>query len=431
VPLLPNPRYAGWRIVALAFLCSALSSPGQSFAFSLYLEHLIRDVGISRVELSTLYAVMTLSAAACLPLVGRIADRRTGRTFLTAVLVLMGLALVLFASVRNVMMLGAAFFALRLLGQGAIALGTLTEVVRWFRRYRGRALAIVTLGYAVGEMLFPGTIFLLIERVGWRGSALVFAGLYLFVFAPVVAWGLRPRTEADGPQDGERPVTLIRAGAPAELPAERSFTFRETLRTPAFWGMLACVAVPPMVATAVIFHQVALFASFGWTAALVPPAFMAYAGASVLMTYSTGFLLERIPSRFGVALAMAFTIAAFASLALAIPGAVGTLVYGALLGLGAGTIATTNSVVWPDYFGVEALGAVKGVVNAARNGATAIGPPLAALLVTGDGSFAVALLVFGGLALAAGTAAVFLRPPLYEARAVEQPGSGRLRRRSA
>jgi hypothetical protein len=67
-----------------------------------------------------------------------------------------------------------------------------------------------------------------------------------------------------------------------------------------------------MVATAVIFHQVALFASTGWAAALVPPAFMAFAGASVLMTYATGFLLERIPSRFGVALAMAFTVAAVA-----------------------------------------------------------------------------------------------------------------------
>lgn len=431
MPLLPNPRYAGWRIVALAFLCSALSSPGQSFAFSLYLDHLIRDVGISRVELSTLYAVMTLSAAACLPLVGRIADRRTGRTFLTGVIVLMGLALVLFASVRNVAMLGAAFFSLRLLGQGAIALGTLTEVVRWFRRYRARALAIVTLGYAVGEMLFPGTIFLLIERVGWRGSVLVFAALYLFVFAPVMAWGLRPRTEADGPQDGARSVSLVDAGAAADLAAERSFTFRETLRTRAFWGMLACVAVPPMVATAVIFHQVALFASIGWAAALVPAAFMAYAGASVLMTYATGFLLERIPSRFGVAVAMAFTLAAFASLALAIPGVAGALVYGTLLGLGAGTIATTNSVVWPDYFGVEALGAVKGVVNAVRNGATAIGPPLAALLVTGDGSFAVALLVFGGLAAVAATAVLFLRPPASDASLLDLAGWREPRRRSA
>lgn len=407
--LFPNPRYAGWRIVGLAFLCSALSSPGQSFAFSLYLDHLIRDLGISRVELSTLYAVMTLSAAACLPFVGRAADRREGRVFLTGVLVLMAFALVLFASVRNVVMLGAAFFSLRLLGQGAIGLGTLTEVVRWFRRYRGRALAVVTLGYAVGEMVFPGAIYALIESVGWRRSALVFAGAYLFVFAPLMAWGLRPRSEAHGEMDGEprpRPGDAARPAAP-----ERSFTFREAVRTPTFWALLASVAVHPMVVTAVIFHQVALFASFGWTAALVPSAFMAYAASSVATTYGTGLLLERIPTRFGIVLAMGLTVAAFGSLSLGLPGAVGAMLYGSLLGLAGGTIGTTNSMVWPDYFGIEALGAVKGVVNAVRNGATALGPPIAAVLVAGDGSFARALLVFAALSAAAGALSVFLRPP--------------------
>lgn len=408
--LFPNPRYEGWKVVGIAFLCSALSSPGQSFAFSLYLDALIRDVGLTRVELSSLYAATTLAAAACLPVVGRWADRTPGRVFLSAVLVLMAGALVLFASVQNAVMLGLAFFSLRLLGQGAIGLGTLTEVVRWFRRYRGRALALVSLGYAVGEMVFPAAIYALIDGVGWRNSSLVFAALYLLVFAPLVALGMRSRTAEHGPMDGQLPR---RAGEPdtPEAPPERSFSFQQTIRTPAFWGMLACVAVPPLVATAVIFHQVALFASRGWQAALVPSAFMAYAAGGVVMTYATGLLLERVPTRFGVALAMGLMVGAFASLGLGLPGAVGALLYGGLLGLAGGAIAATNSMVWPDYFGIEALGAVKGVVNAVRNGATAVGPPMAALLVTADGSFARALLVFGVMAAVAGAAALLLRPP--------------------
>jgi MFS family permease len=410
--VLPNPSYAGWRVVGLAFVCSALSSPAQSFAFSLYLEHLIRDVGISRVALSTLYAGATLGAAACLPFVGRSADRRDGRAFLPWVLALMGVALAFFASVQDAVMLGIAFFALRLLGQGAIALGTLTEVVRWFRRYRGRALAIVTLGYAVGEMVFPGTIHLLIERVGWRGSALVFAGLYLLLFAPMMRWGLRSRSDSDEPLDGDPAPAPGGTGGASAPAAERSLTLAQAVRTPVFWGLLACVAVAPLVATAVIFHQVALFASHGWSAALVPVSFMAYATASVLMTYATGVLLERIPSRFGIVLAMGLMVVAFAALGIGIPGTVGALVYGALLGLSSGAIATTNSIVWPDYFGIEALGAVKGVVNGVRNGSTAIGPPLAAVLVAGDGSFALAVTVFAAMAALAGVGAAFLRPPV-------------------
>jgi hypothetical protein len=70
----------------------------------------------------------------------------------------------------------------------------------------------------------------------------------------------------------------------------------------------------------------------------------------------------------------------------------------------------SNSIVWPDYFGIDALGAIKGVVNALRNGASAIGPPVAAVLMTAEGSFAPALLVFGAMAAAAGVAALLLPP---------------------
>jgi len=180
---------------------------------------------------------------------------------------------------------------------------------------------------------------------------------------------------------------------------------------PVFWGMLLCVSVPPLVMTAVIFHQVALFAGSGWSVSLVPTAFMAYAMGAVVATYATGLALERAPSRVGVAVSMALAIAAFASLALPLPAVTGSLTYGALLGLSAGTIAAANSIIWPDYFGVDALGAIKGVVNGVRNGATALGPPIAALMMTADGSFAPALTLFGVLSAAAGIAALLLPPP--------------------
>lgn len=381
----------------------------------------MRELGLTRLELSTLFAASTLVAAACLPVVGGWADRVTGRRFLTGNLVLMGLAFLFFARVESVLALGLAFFALRLLGQGAMGLGTLTETVRWFRRYRGRALALVSLGYAFGELVFPGVIYALIEGVGWRGSLLVFATAYLLVFAPLVGWLARGRTAGDGPLDGGAPGVAYSGGVEIGDGGEPevSFTLRETLRTPVFWGMLLCVSVPPMLVTAVIFHQVALYEAQGWGAALVPPSFMAFAASGVVMTYATGLLTERIPSRMVVGLSLGLMALAFGAATItAFPPLVGALLYGVVLGLANGAAKTSNSMVWPDYFGVEALGAVKGVVNAARNGATAVGPPLAAALVGDSGSFTTALLIFGLVAVVAGGAAVFLRRPGVEGRVV-------------
>jgi hypothetical protein len=69
----------------------------------------------------------------------------------------------------------------------------------------------------------------------------------------------------------------------------------------------------------------------------------------------------------------------------------------------------TNSLVWPEYFGVQALGALKGVVNGVRNGATAIGPVLVAFLATE--SFGLGLLVLATIAAAGAVAARFIVPP--------------------
>jgi MFS family permease len=389
--LFPNPRYYGWAIVGLGFLGSALSSPGQSFVISLYLDPLMRDLHLSRVAASSLYGTATLAAAACLPFLGGWVDRLPAGRFLGGVLTLLALAIAGLSTVQTALALGVAFYFLRLLGQGAIGLGTVVVTARWFRRYRGRALAVVGLGYAFGQVVFPGLIYGLFARLGWRGSLLALAGVYLLVAAPFMGRLMRDRRPGDDPLDGAETDDDRDAGHEAEP----SYSRGEALRMPVFWGMLLCVAIPPMVSTAVIFHQVALFSALGWGATLVPSAFMAYALAAVVTTYGTGLLLERIPSRVGVSLALGLSAAGLATVAVPLPPLTGALLYATLLGMSSGSMAAANPNVWPDYFGVAALGALKGVVIAARNGASALGPIIAALLLATSGSFGGSLVLFG------------------------------------
>jgi MFS family permease len=418
--LFPNAGYYGWTIVVVGMFCSALSSPGQSFALSLYIEHLITDVGISRVGISSLYAASTLAAAAALPLFGAIADRVSAGAFMRAVLLGMGLALLLLSQASGVAVLAVAFVALRLLGQGAIGLGTLTATVRWFRQYRGRALAIVALGYALGELLFPGLILLLTTWLGWRGSLVLLGTAYIVLAAPLASRYLRERSVDDAPVDGAavEPGPVVH-GAVTRM--EREFSFRAALRTPTFWAMLAVVSISPMLLTAVIFHQVAIFAARGWSAALIPTAFAMYAIAGVVVTYLAGLALERLPVRFGVTASLLCAAAGLVWYAWGPGGAVGALGYGLLLGTSSAVAGATNSLVWPEYFGIQALGAVKGVVNGVRNGATAIGPVLVAFLATE--SFTPALLLLGGIAVAGAAAALLIVPP--DAALADGAGAGR------
>ncbi|MBA2664152.1 MAG: MFS transporter [Bradymonadaceae bacterium] len=411
----PNPSFYGWAVVGVCFWCSLLSSPGQSFVISLYIEHAMAAAGLSRLEISSLYAAMTLSAAACLPMMGRLADRWPSRRFLGVVVVLLGASCALFASVQNAVMLGAAFFLLRLLGQGSIGLGTLTVTVQWFRRYRGRALAVVGQGYAAGEMVFPAIVFALMTLLGWRGSLWLFAGLYILMFAPLVAFLLRER-RLDEWSDGVK-ASIDQPIAEVYEAEERAFSLAEAMRMPAFWVMVACVSVFPMAVTALIFHQVAIFESMQWGAARIPLSFATFAGAALLMTYVSGMVLERVSSRFAISLAMVFMVLAMASTFVALPALAASLAYGSLLGVASGMTASANNMLWPEYYGIAALGAIKGVVTAVRNGATALGPPLVALLAGEAERFGTAFVVLGSICALTAIVALLIKPPAAPAQA--------------
>lgn len=408
--LLPNPGYYGWVVVGAGFLCTALSSPGQSFIFSLYLDAFIQELGLSRLELSSTYGAATLAAATCLPLLGRWADRTTGRTFLVTILCGMGVAQLFFSRASSLAQLAVGFFFLRLLGQGALGLGTLTFTVRWFRRYRGRALGMVSLGYAFGELLFPGLIVWLIAARGWRGSLVLLGIVYLVLLAPLVGRLLRERDSHRESLDGEK-VVVAREGGGGAPGAERSYTLGQALGDARFWGLLGASTVSPLLMTAVVFHQVAVFESQGWGRAAVPGAFVAYALASVAMTYLSGLVLERVPTRFGVSAALGLAMTALVTLPLGLPAPLGTALYGTLLGMAAGVASGANAQVWPDYFGVEGLGAIKGLVTAVRNGAAAAGPPLLALLQSPSGSFGEGLLVLAALSATGALLAALIAPP--------------------
>lgn len=413
--LFPNPRFYGWVVVGLCFLCSMLSSPGQSFVLSLYLEHLITDLGLSRLELSSVYGAMTLLAALSMPFVGNLADRFEGKRFLAVVLFLLGLACLFFSQVGGSVGVAVAYFLLRLLGQGAIGLGTLTVVVRWFRQYRGRALAMVNLGYAAGEAVYPALILALIAAIGWRGSMMSFGLANILLFAPLVLLLLRRRDSRD-PFDGERASDDGDDGEDGPEPAELGddepdFDLREVMKMPGFWILAACVSVLPLVVTAVIFHQVALFESLGWAPRLIAVAFAGFAGARVVTTYLMGLALEHMSSRYGIAIGMATATLALGATALPFAGPISSMVYGVLLGMATGALSSSNSVVWPEYYGIRALGAVKGVVTSIRNAATAVGPPLFALLAGGEEEFGLSLLVLVVMCVVTALVAPLVRPP--------------------
>ncbi len=370
--------------MAVCFACGALSAPGQSYALGLYFDAFVTDLGLTRVAVSSVYGWATLTAAALLPLLGRLADRSSSGRYLGLVVAGLGGALFFMGTVGEVVGLAVGLFCLRLLGQGAIGLGTITAVLRLFDRHRGRAVATAALGYAFGEFTMPALITTLQARIGWRESLMALGGIYL-ACALLVAGLLRaPESSGSG------------GGATAEKP--KSASVSAWIRRPVFWALVALATIVPTVLTGVALHQLALFRFAAWRAEDVVPSLRAYAIANLVATYGAGLLMDRIASKFGIAFSMTMLELAV-TLPLVWPSlSVGPVVFWALLGAAAGSASGTHGVLWAEYFGVSSIGSLKGIVNATRNAATAAGAVVFVALAGSEGNYQLPLVAAATLA---------------------------------
>ena len=174
-----SPIYYGWVILIVGTLGSVMTSPGQTYAVSVFIDYFIEDLGLSRSLVSTLYSVATLTASFALPFVGRQFDKRGARLMVPLCSLLLGLACIYMSFVLNAVMLGLGFFALRLLGQGSLSLVSKNAINQWWVRRRGMAMGISGVaGSLLGLGGFPLLVTWLIAYSGWR-DAYIGLGLLL------------------------------------------------------------------------------------------------------------------------------------------------------------------------------------------------------------------------------------------------------------
>jgi MFS family permease len=145
------------------------SGPGQSYVFSVFIDSLIADTGFSRTNISALYAVGTGISAVMVMMVSRMADRYGPRLMVGLVAFGLGLACFGMAAASGPIAFFIAFAALRALGQGSMPVNATLLAAQWFVRYRGRAMAIVGLGFAASNALLPPLYWLAGSLYGaWR-----------------------------------------------------------------------------------------------------------------------------------------------------------------------------------------------------------------------------------------------------------------------
>lgn len=402
--------FSGWRILALASITAALTGPGQTIGVSVFVDHLIADLGISRSQIATAYLVGTLVAALGLPSVGRRIDRAGVRRAMTAIGFAFGLALVAMAGVQGIVALTVGFFAIRFTGQGSLSLVSTVAVTHWFDRKRGTALGIFSTASAIMMSLVPVGLNLMIEAYSWRVAWIASGVLIWAVVIPIARLGMVNYPEDVGQlPDGDEPTADTGHSATSQESLDR----RGALRTTRFWVVVAASSTVGMLSTALNFHQISMLRTAGLTATEAAVMFLPQVIGAAVAGLFFGFLADRMTGRSLIPIVMGLLTASLLLTLTLAPGAA-VILYAISLGAAGGASRTVTATLLPRWFGVGHIGSIQGTASLISVGSTALGPVLLAITADMAGDYGVAAAWLALIPAGIGLIALRLQPHALE-----------------
>ena len=409
--------YLGWTVVAVGALAAFAEVAFYNPVLGVFIPEFEREFGWSRTEISGAVTVGSLVGAALAIYVGPLIDRYGGRAFVAGGGLVLAIGLVLL----SVMETEWQFYLIYGIGRGAaagiISLAIGVTVSKWFIRRRGLAIGVTTLGTRAGFAIMPIGVQLIIDAEGWRTAVLALAGLVAVCGILPALWWLHPRPERFGlePDGGDgRPPAPHRPRPPLEV----DWTRAEALRTRAFWLVTAAVGLQQWASGAINLHQIPHLVDRGLSpqqAALIISLVAVFSGAGALCE---GILDARIGARWTLVVGLCGSAAGMVVLMTTDSVSMG-LLFAVTYGTSFGLMITSNQVVFADYFGREALGAIRGIAAPIQMGLNAIGPLVAGAAFDLTGSYLAAFIPFTcGYLLAALSLSVAKKPRLARAEAL-------------
>lgn len=361
-------RNAWWLGTGLLLMFS--SCFGQTYFISLFAGGIREEFGLSNGAWGGIYTIATISSAALLIQVGRLADTMPLLRLCVIIVACYALAALIMATSVHVVMLVVAIFGLRFCGQGMMTHMGMTAMARWFAANRGRAVAIAVLGLPIAEASMPFIVVTLKDVIGWRYVWVLAIVVLLAVVLPALFLLLRHGRTPQGEGGGESAVGM----------GGRHWTRGEVLRHWSFYALLPGILASPFIGTCALFHQVHIAEVRGFDLTTMTLAFPLYALVSVLTSLFAGHVIDRVgPTRILPFFLLPLT---FAIAVLALPG--GVWVWFVMLmgiGLSQGVVVTIIGSLWATLYGTRWIGSVKAIFTAAMVFATAAGPGITGYII--------------------------------------------------
>ncbi len=404
--------FYGWWVVLATSMIHCWGAGTFFYSFTAFFNPLVEEFGWSYSATSVAASIRSIEGGVASPLVGLASDRFGARRLLLLGSIVTGLGFVLFSRIDSLWSFYAVFLFLSIGSSFLFPVPGWSAVAGWFIRKRGLAMGILSTAIGLGG----GLIFMVNTLIAWYGwrTALVIIGVGMWVIGIPCSLAVRHRPEPyglvpDGEEEAVEPGEARRS-AESVRGVEEDFTFREAVRTQAYWGIALAVTISAASVHAVVVHVMPHLISLEFTREEASLAASLIVFVSIVGRFGTGWAGNRVDSR--KLLAFSFVLQALGLILLARADSLWWVVaFVATLGPGYGGVITLRLTVQAEYFGRAAFGAIQGSFMAIMMTGTIASPLLTGVCFDHLGSYRPAWLIMAALHAAVIPFILRIRPP--------------------
>ncbi|MEX2402877.1 MAG: MFS transporter [Balneolales bacterium] len=362
-----------YHAVFFGWLLTLFSSFGQTFFISLFVPGLLATFTLSNSAFGTYFAAATVIGSFFLLRFGHIIDERPVRPFTYKTILLLAISCLILGLAIHPAMVFLALIGLRLGGQGLMSHISQSVMARHFEADRGKALSLSSLGFSIGEMIFPLITALLLAFVGWRIALIASTGLLLLGLLPILSF-----------MNLEIYDTQVTSAETSKGPEWRFFV--EMFKEKAFWVIALPSFIVPFATTGLFFYQYVMAETRGWPLEWYAFCFSGYAVMRLVFSLYGGILNDRFTARKLFPFVLFPFVIALVSLAW-IPGKYSALLFLLFTGVTMGISGVVKPAIIAEVYGVKRIGQVKSLFTVGMVICSAAGPMLFGFLLDGGITF--------------------------------------------
>ncbi len=416
--------YPGWWLVGIAFVSQLVTVSANSYATGAFLKPMTAELDWSRSEFALARTIGQVVVAGAALFIGSRVDRHGGKRLMIVGCVSMCLALFLCAYVQTLwqwlLLNGLLISAGSAMCGGLVVYVTLSK---WFVEQRGRAVSYAAMGVSFSGVAVTPASAWMVDEFGWR---MAWQLLAVIAFALLFPMTLMMRTTPEDYglfPDGKTPEQIAAGGGKAaDADFARSLTWRQAVRTSAFYLIVLGFGLGSMSIGVMILQIIPYLSDAGYSAQFGAWMLALTSIPSMLSKPFWGWLADRVDVKSAiighVMNAVALVIIVYAVRTHADP-----FVYFGflLLGFGWGGNQPMQEAVWGSFFGRRHLGAVRSAGMPVTLLVSSSAPLIASYYYDLIGNYDGLFFGIAGLALLGGVFLLFAHRPEAPAPADASP----------